>query len=238
MIDQLRRTGAELLGSALLAAAVVGSGIAASRLSPSDTGLQLLENALATTFALAVIIAVLGPLSGAHVNPVVTVADAVTRGRPWRDVAAYVPAQIVGCLLGAVLANLMFGLGAVTWSTNERATVPTLLAEVVATAGLVLTIFALARTGRAALATAIVPVYIGGAYFFTSSTSFANPAITIGRMVSDTFSGIAPDSVLPFIGAQVVGAGVGVGLAIALVPVATPAAHQVSAPASDVGPGR
>jgi len=204
----VRRVAAEFIGSAGLAVVVIGSGIAAAQLS-TDTGLRLLENALVTALGLAVLILVFQPLSGAHFNPVVSVVDAALGGRAWTDVARYVPAQIAGCVVGAVLANLMFGLAAVSWSTTARATWPHLLAEVVATAGLVVVIFALVRTERAALVAPAVGAYIGAAYFFTSSTSFANPAITIGRMFSDTFAGIAPASAPAFLGAQVVGGLVG-----------------------------
>lgn len=203
----ISRPVVELIGASGLAAAVVGSGIAATQLS-DDVGIQLLVNAIATAFALFVLITVLGPLSGAHLNPVVTIVDAALGTRPWREVAPYVAAQIVGCIVGTVLANLMFELPAATLSTTDRATPAHLLAEVVATAGLVFVVFAIVRTGRAALAAPAVAAYIGGAYFFTSSTSFANPAITIGRMFSDSFAGIAPTSVLPFIAAQLVGAAI------------------------------
>lgn len=213
-----RAIGAEILGSALLATIVIGSGIMAQRLSPSDVGLQLFENAFATALGLAVLILILQPVSGAHFNPAVTLADIVMHRRPWSVAAVYLPAQIVGCIAGAVLANLMFGLTAVSWSTTDRADGPRLLSEVVATAGLVFLIFALVRTGRGNLAAPAVGAYIGSAYFFTSSTSFANPAITIGRAFSDTFAGIAPTSVLPFIAAQLIGAGVGVALALGLFP--------------------
>lgn len=203
-----RQVGAEFTGSALLATVVVGSGIAAQQLS-TDTGLQLLENALVTALGLTVLILVFAPVSGAHFNPVVSAVDALLGGRSWADVARYVPAQIAGCIVGTALANLMFGLGVVSWSITDRATWPHLLAEVVATAGLVLVIFALVRTGRAALAAPAVGAYIGAAYFFTSSTSFANPAITIGRIFSDTFAGIAPASAPLYIAAQVLGGLVG-----------------------------
>lgn len=202
------RSGVELIGAAGLAAAVVGSGIAATRLS-DDVGVQLLINSIATAFALFVLITVLAPSSGAHLNPVVSLVDAALGNRPWRDVIQYVVAQVVGCIAGTVLANLMFELPAATISTTERVSAGHLLAEVVATAGLVFVIFALSRTGRSALAAPVVAAYIGAAYFFTSSTSFANPAITIGRMFSDTFAGIAPTSVLPFIAAQLVGGALG-----------------------------
>jgi glycerol uptake facilitator-like aquaporin len=205
----LRRLSAELLGSALLAALVIGSGIAAQRLSPDDKGLQLLENALATALGLPVLILVFAPISGAHLNPVVSLVDAISGLRSWRDIALYIPAQISGCLGGAVLANLMFAEPAITLSTTDRLTPATFLAEIVATAGLILVIFTLARSGRAHLTPVAVGAYLGAAYFFTSSTSFANPAITIGRMLSDTFAGIAPSSAPGFILAQLLGGGIG-----------------------------
>jgi glycerol uptake facilitator-like aquaporin len=200
----VRGVAAEFLGSAGLSVVVIGSGIAAQRLS-TDPGLQLLENAFVTALGLAVLILVFLPVSGAHFNPVVSLVDALLGGRPWRDVARYLPAQIAGSIAGAVVANLMFGLAAVSWSTTERADPPHALAEVVATAGLVVVIFGLVRTGRVAVVAPAVGAYIGAAYFFTSSTSFANPAITIGRMLSDTLAGIAPASVPVFLGAQLVG---------------------------------
>ncbi|HEU4850106.1 MAG TPA: MIP/aquaporin family protein [Terrimesophilobacter sp.] len=209
MSARLRRVAAEFLGSALLAAVVVGSGIAAERLSPTDIGLQLLENALATALALPVLILLFIHISGAHFNPVVSLVDSAIGLRSWRDTAVYLPSQVVGCIAGAVLANLMFGASAVSWSTKERLSAGTFLAEIVATAGLVLVIFALARTGRASVIPAAVGAYIGAAYFFTASTSFANPAITIGRMFSDSFAGIAPISSLGFIAAQLLGGGIG-----------------------------
>ncbi|MCU1440935.1 MAG: aquaporin family protein [Rhodoglobus sp.] len=207
-----RRLTAELLGSALLCAVVIGSGIAAQRLSPNDTGLQLLENALATALALPVLILIFAPVSGAHFNPAVSLVDSAMGMRSWRDTALYIPMQILGCLAGAVLANLMFGQPAISWSTTERLTPAHFLSEVIATAGLILVIFVLARSERAALTPIAVGAYIGAAYFFTSSTSFANPAITIGRTVSDTFAGIAPGSAPGFIAAQLLGAAVGFGL--------------------------
>jgi glycerol uptake facilitator-like aquaporin len=217
-----RRTLGELLGTGLLVAIVVGSGIAAANLSPDDDGLRLLENSIATTLGLAVLIAVLGPLSGAHLNPVVTLVDwALGRRDPagarLGDVAAYVGAQVAGGIGGAVLANAMFG-APTAFATTHRVSGAALLAEVVATAGLVLVILSLLRTGRDALIAPAVGAYIGAAYWFTSSTSFANPAVTVGRMFSDTFAGIAPGSVLPFVLAQLVGGAVGVGLAAVLYP--------------------
>ncbi|NKE58980.1 aquaporin family protein [Lentzea sp. PSKA42] len=200
-----RKLLAEFLGSALLAALVIGSGIAAQRLSPNDVGLQLLENAAATAAGLYAIILIFGPISGAHFNPVVSFADAAFGGLPWRHAVAYLPAQVLGCITGAVLANVMFAAPVVSVSTTDRATFAHGVAEVVATVGLLLVIFSLARSGRASTAPAAVGAYIGAAYFFTSSTSFANPAITVGRMFSDTFAGIAPTSVPSYLLAQVVG---------------------------------
>lgn len=207
-----RRLVAEFLGSAMLAACVVGSGIAAAQLSPGDVGLQLLENAAATAVGLFAIILIFGPISGAHFNPAVTLADAAFGGTPWRAVAPYAVVQTLGCIAGAILANLMFGLSAVSWSTTHRGTGPHWLAEVVATLGLLLVIFSLTRTGRGHLAPAAVGSYIGAAYWFTSSTSFANPAITVGRMFSDTFAGIAPASAPGYILFQLAAAAIGIGL--------------------------
>ena len=218
-----RRLLAEYLGSALLAAVVIGSGIAAQRLSPGQTGLQLFENAAATAAGLFALILMFGPVSGAHFNPVVSFLDAALRGLSWRRAIAYLPAQVAGCISGAILANAMFGLAAVSISTKDRASGPHFLSEIVATAGLMLIIFALARSGRAHLAAAAVGAYIGAAYWFTSSTSFANPAITVGRMFSNTFAGIAPSSVPSFVGAQVVGGVLAVGLIRLMYPDVTPA---------------
>jgi len=226
-----RRFVAEFLGSAFLAAIVIGSGIAAQRLSPSDTGLQLLENSAATAAGLFAIILMFGPVSGAHFNPAVSFADAAMGGLSWRDAAAYLPAQVAGCVAGAVAANLMFGLPAVSISVKDRATGAHALSEVIATAGLVLVVFALVRAGRAASAPAAVGAYIGAAYWFTSSTSFANPAITVGRMFSDTFAGIAPSSAPLFIAAQVGGGIAGVLIIRLLYPALTPAqAAQIIVP--------
>jgi glycerol uptake facilitator-like aquaporin len=200
-----RRLLAEFLGSAFLAAVVIGSGIAAQELSPGDTGLQLLENALATAAGLFAIILIFGPISGAHLNPVVSLVDASFGGLSWRHALAYLPAQVAGCIAGAVTANAMYGLTAVSISEKHRASEAHLLAELVATLGLILVIFSLARTRRGSMAPAAVGAYIGAAYFFTSSTSFANPAIDVGRMFSDTFAGIAPASVPAFVVAQLVG---------------------------------
>jgi len=213
-----RRLLAEFLGSAFLAAVVIGSGIAAHSLSPGNTGLELLENAAATAAGLYAIILMFGPVSGGHFNPVVSLADAVFGGLSWRDTAAYLPVQICGCIGGAVAANLMFARAAIMISTKDRATPAHFLAEIIATLGLILVIFALARSGRSQAAPAAVGAYIGAAYFFTSSTSFANPAITVGRMFSDTFAGIAPASVPAFVGAQLVGGALAVAAIRALYP--------------------
>ena len=218
-----RRLLAELLGSAFLAAVVIGSGIAAKRYSPGDTGLELLENAAATAAGLFAIILMFGPVSGGHFNPVVSFVDAAFGGLSWRDATAYLPVQVAGCIGGAVVANLMFALPAVSISTKHRATPAHFLSEVVATLGLIVVIFALARSGRSRSAAAAVGAYIGAAYFFTSSTSFANPAIAIGRMFSDTFAGIAPSSVPSFIAAEIVGGVLAVLVIKALYPRLTPA---------------
>jgi glycerol uptake facilitator-like aquaporin len=213
-----RRLLAEYLGSAFLAAVVVGSGIAAQRLSPGDTGLALLENAAATAAGLFAIILMFGRVSGGHFNPVVSLVDAHFGGLSRPDALAYIPAQIAGCATGAVAANIMFALSAVSISTTHRASGAHLFAEVVATLGLLLVIFSLARTGRTASAPAAVGAYIGAAYWFTSSTSFANPAITIGRTLSATFAGIAPTSVPGFVIAQLVGGLLAIATVSALYP--------------------
>jgi glycerol uptake facilitator-like aquaporin len=230
-----RRLVAEALGTGSLVTVVVGSGIAAARLSPGDVGLQLLENSTATVFGLAVLILVLGPVSGAHFNPVVSVVDWVLgrrsgTGLSARDTAAYVLAQVLGGVLGAFVANLMFDLPPVQIAGRDRVSLGHGLGEVVATAGLILVIFALARTGRAAWSAACVGAYIGAAYWFTSSTSFANPAVTVGRVFSDTFAGIAPGSAPTFVAAQCVGALVGLGLVLLFFPDAGASADRVVVP--------
>jgi arsenate reductase len=217
-----RRLAAEFLGTALLVTAVVGSGIMATRLSPGDVGLQLLENSTATAFALAVLILIFGPVSGAHFNPVVSGADWWLGRRDGtgliaRDLGAYVAVQSLGAAGGAFLANAMFAV-AQGPSHHSRATPQLWLGELVATAGLVLLIFALVRTGRAAIAAPAVGAYIGAAYWFTSSTSFANPAVTFGRAFTGTFAGIAPASVPGFVLAQIAGAAIGVALTMLLYP--------------------
>ncbi len=229
-----RRLLAELLGTALLVTVVVGSGIAAQQLSPNDIGLQLLENSIATALGLTVLILMFGPVSGAHFNPVVSLADwflgrRAGHGLHPSDLGAYVVVQVLGAIGGALLANAMFGVGTAL-STKGRLTAGHGISEVVATAGLVALVFALARTGRAALAAPAVGAYIGAAYWFTSSTSFANPAVTIGRVFSDTFAGIAPGSVPGFVAAQLVGLVVGVALTLALYPDAGQSADDVVIP--------
>jgi arsenate reductase len=210
-----RRVTAEALGTGVLAAAVVGSGVMAQSLT-TDVAVQLLVNALATVACLGVLVAVLGPVSGAHLNPVVT-GFAVVRGwLPRRELLPYAAAQVIGAGAGVVVANLMFGLPAVELATRDRADVGTFVGEVVATAGLVVVVAAASRPGWTHRAAVLVPAWIGSAYFFTSSTSFANPALTAGRALSDTFAGIAPASVVPFVAAQVVGALVGGGLVAGL----------------------
>jgi glycerol uptake facilitator-like aquaporin len=217
-----RRLFAEFLGTGLLVTVVVGSGIAAQQLSPNDVGLQLLENSTATAFGLAVLILMLGPVSGAHFNPVVSLADWFLGRRAGArftlpEVGAYTVAQCAGAIGGAVLANVMFDVGQ-HFSTKHRSSGGHLVGELVATAGLIALIFALARTRRGVLAAPAVGAYIGAAYWFTSSTSFANPAVTVGRMFTDTLAGIAPSSVLPFIGMQLLGAAVGTGVVLVLYP--------------------
>lgn len=229
-----RRLLAETLGTALLVTVVVGSGIAAQQLSPQDVGLQLLENSTATVLGLSVLILLFGPVSGAHLNPVVSLADWLLgrrtgRGLPAAEVGAYAAAQTVGAVGGAVLANVMFGVGTAI-STRGRVTAGHLLGEVVATSLLVALVFALARTGRGALAAPAVGAYIGAAYWFTSSTSFANPAVTVGRVFSDTFAGVAPASAAAFVLAQLVGLGVGTALTLALYPDAGAEADDVVVP--------
>jgi arsenate reductase len=218
-----RRLLAELLGSAFLAALVVGSGIAAQQLSPNDVGLELFENAAATAGGLYAIILMFGPVSGGHFNPVVSFVDASFGGISWRDALAYLPAQAAGCTLGAITANAMFAKAAISISTHHRATPAHLLGEVIATLGLLLVIFALARTKRATTTPAAVGAYIGAAYFFTSSASFANPAISIGRMFSNTFAGIAPASAPAYIVAQAVGGAAAILVLRTLYPDVTPA---------------
>jgi arsenate reductase len=211
-LDLVRRLAAEALGTGLLIVAVIGSGIMASRLSSGDVGLQLLQNAAATTGALIGLILMFGEVSGAHFNPAVTLLDRWLGTTSNRDTGLYIVAQVVGGCLGAVLVNVMFELPAVEWSTKERSSPALWLSEVVATVTLLLLIQGCVRTGRAAVVPFAVGAWIGGAYWFTSSTSFANPAVTVARTLSDSFAGIAPASAPMFIAMQLVGVVVAFGL--------------------------
>jgi glycerol uptake facilitator-like aquaporin len=228
--DLARRALAEAVGTALLTTAVIGSGIAASRLSPGDVGLQLFENAVATAAALMAIILAVGPVSGAHLNPVVTLADRVFGGVTNVEAGAYCVAQVVGAATGAVVANVMFSLPAVELSTHARSSGGLWVGEVVATFGLLLVIFGVVRSGRASAAPFAVGAYIGGAYFFTSSTSFANPAVTLARTLSNSFAGIEAGSVPAFVVAQLLGAALAVGLARLLYPTVAAVASAVVMP--------
>ena len=223
-----RKLVAEGVGTALLLIGVVGSGIMAERLSPTDVGLQLFQNAAATAAVLFAIILMFGPASGAHFNPVVTVADWALGNFPRRHIAPYIVAQVGGAVVGTMLANLMFDLNAVDWSTKDRSAGHLWLGEVIATAGLVALIFALVRTGRVRYVAGGVAAYIGGAYYFTSSTSFANPAVTVGRMFSDTFAGIEPSSAPMFIVMQIAGLVAAVLLIRFVYPQDKPAGDSVS----------
>jgi glycerol uptake facilitator-like aquaporin len=226
----LRRAFAELVGTAMLLIAVVGSGIAAQKLSPSDTGLELLENAIATGAALVAIILAVGHVSGAHLNPVVSCADAIFGGLRLSELAAYVVAQVAGASLGVVVANLMFALPAVTISAHVRSGGGVWLGEVVATFGLLLVVFGVTRSGRHGVTPFAVGAYITGAYFFTSSASFANPAVTAGRMFTNTFAGIAPGSAAAFVIFQCAGALLAAGAIVVLYPRAREVAHAVVVP--------
>jgi arsenate reductase len=217
-LDLTRRLVAEGLGTGFLVIAVIGSGIMASRLSPNDTGLQLLENAAATAAALIGLILIFGAISGAHFNPVVTLVDRAFGSITTRDAGLYVAVQVVGGCVGAMLANLMFELPAIELSTKSRSSPALWLSEVIATVGLLLVIHGCVRTGRANVVAFAVGIWIGGAYWFTSSTSFANPAVTIARTLSDTFTGIKPSSAPMFILMQLVGAAIAYGLIRLLYP--------------------
>jgi glycerol uptake facilitator-like aquaporin len=237
--DLRRRLLAEFLGTGLLVTVVVGSGIAAQTLS-GDIGLRLLENSLATAAGLAVLILVFGPISGAHLNPVVSVADwALGRrsrtGLTAMEVGQYVVAQAVGAVGGSVLANAMFAEPLVSWSQHHRNAPHLWLGEIVATAGLVLVIVSLARSGKSSQTPWAVGAYIGAAYFFSSSTSFANPAVSVGRAFTNTFAGIAPASLPGFIAAQVVGLGIGLGLLKLLYPNVMDVADVLIAPHDSAG---
>ena len=222
-----RKAFAELLGSALLAATVVGSGIAAQRLSPNDRGLELLVNSLITGAVLVALILALGPVSAAF-NPAVTLAERALGAITTRAAAVFVAAQVVGCCVGVIVANLMFAVPAVNLSRHHRSSGGLWLSEVVATFGLLVVIFGVVRAGRSSMVAFAVGGYITAAYWFTSSTSFANPAITIGRTLSDTFAGIAPSSVPMFVLMQLLGAALAVGAVLALYPDAQAVADDVT----------
>ena len=198
----------EFMGMALLACVVVGSGIMGTNLS-ADPGVALLINTISTIFALAILILILGPISGAHFNPAVTLVSLANKTMQAKDALGYIAVQVAGAITGAIVANAMFDLAVIQISQNERVTTGKLIGEVIATAGLIIVIGALITREQTTLIPVVVAGWIGSAYFFTSSTSFANPAITIGRVFSDTFAGIAPISVLPFIVAQLIGAALG-----------------------------
>ena len=225
-----RQATAEAVGTALLVAIVVGSGIFAQRLSPNDLGLQLLENSTATALGLVALILAFGPVSGAHFNPVVTLADRVLRGIDSSAAAVYIVAQVVGGCVGAMVANTMFDLDVVSWSTHRRSSGGLWLGEFVATFGLLMIILGVTRSGRSMAAPFAVGGYIGAAYWFTSSTSFANPAVTIARTLSDTFAGIKPSSVPAFVIAQLLGASAAVALGLFLHPSLADAADAVVVP--------
>ena len=211
MIKILRKWLAEYIGTATLVCVVVGSGIMGTNLS-KDSGVALLINAFSTIFALALLILIIAPISGAHFNPAVTLVQVLRREMNAVEFLSFISAQITGAISGAIIANVMFDLEAIQISTNERVSTGTLVGEVIATAGLITVIFVLVARSQDKLIPVAVAAWIGSAYFFTSSTSFANPAVTIGRVFSDTFAGINPASVLPFIIAQLIGAMLGVAL--------------------------
>ena len=233
-----RQTLAEFLGSAGLVTVVIGSGIAAQRLSPNDVGLELLENALVTGAGLVALILAFGPASGGHFNPVVSVADRVFGGISNRQLAAYLPAQLAGGVVGAVAANLMFSLDAVSVSTHHRASGGLWLSEALATFGLVVLIFGLVRSGRLSVAPFAVGAYITAAYWWSSSTSFANPMIDVARSLSNTFAGIAPSSVPIFVVMQAVGGAAAVAVVHLLYPTVGAVAADVVVPHSQPDPMR
>jgi glycerol uptake facilitator-like aquaporin len=209
------KAGAEFVGTALLVCVVVGSGIMGANLS-TDLGVVLIINALSTIFALALLIVMLGPISGAHFNPVVSLVQLFTRAQPLGESLTFIVSQVAGAITGAIVANVMFDLPALQFSSHDRVSPGTFLGEVIATAGLIALIGVLSARKQTVIIPVAVAGWIGSAYFFTSSTSFANPAVTVGRLFTDTFAGIAPGSVLPFIGAQLAGAAIGVAIVAVL----------------------
>lgn len=229
MSDRSRRFVAELTGTAFLLAAIVGSGIMAERLT-EDVAVQLLANAFATVGVLTALILALGPASGAHFNPAVTIADRIFGGIDTPTAVGYVVAQVTGGIIGVMAANVMFELDAVDWSTKERSAGAMVFAEGVATLGLLLVIFGVVRSGKPILAAFSVGGYIAGAYFFTSSTSFANPAVTVARTFSDTFAGIEPASAPAFVLTQLAAVAVGVTLIKVIYPDIEAVADQVVVP--------
>ena len=230
MTRLVRQGLAEFLGSAGLVTVVIGSGIAAARLSPTDTGLELLESALVTGAGLVALILAFGPVSGGHFNPVVTLADRVFGGVDNRQVAAYLPAQFAGGVVGAVAANLMYDLRTVTLSTHHRSSGGLWLSEALATFGLIVLVFGLVRSGRSSFAPFAVGSYIAAAYWWSSSTSFANPMIDVARTLSNTFAGIAPSSVPMFVAMQLIGAAAAVAVVRVLYPDVAAVADDVVVP--------
>jgi arsenate reductase len=202
----------------MLMIVVVGSGLAAQKLSPGDVGLELLENASVIGAGLFVIINIVGPVSGAHLNPIVSLVDAFFGACSWVRALAYIPTQVVGCVLGTVIANVMFDHSWISWSTHHRASAPHFLSEIVATAGLILLVFALQRNGRHEQIAAAVGLYIFAACFATSSATFANPAVSIARSFTNSFTGIAPSSLPLYIGGQLIGGVAGAALTVLLYP--------------------
>jgi glycerol uptake facilitator-like aquaporin len=231
-----RRAAAEFTGALLLVLAIVGSGIAAQRLSPADAGLQLLENALATVFSLTAILLALGPVSGAHLNPIVTLVEAAAGRLARRDVLPYVAAQITGAACGALLANALHGRALFEIATTDRSALRLAISEAVATFGLLVVIRGVSSSPSRGAAPFAIAAYVGGAYWFTSSTAFANPAVTLGRMLSDSFAGIAPASVPGFLAGQLVGAYLAAFACERWFPPAAPAAPAARLPASPGAP--
>jgi len=232
----VRRLTGEFVGTAFLLAAVVGSGIMAQNLT-DDIGLQLLQNAFATAGVLVALILAFGSVSGAHFNPAVTLTDRWFGGIDTPTTVWYIAAQTAGGIVGVIAANIMFDLDAVNWSTRERSSLNLVFAEGVATLGLLLVIFGTVRSGRTSVVAFAVGGYIAGAYYFTSSTSFANPAVTVARMFSNTFAGIRPTDAPAFIAAQLVAVVVGIALIRVLFPGINDVADRVVLPHDDISSG-
>jgi glycerol uptake facilitator-like aquaporin len=224
-----KRMAAEFMATAMLLAAVVGSGIMGERLSAGNNAIALLANTIVTGAALVAVILTFAPISGAHINPVVTLADAWQRGLPWPEVPAYVVAQILGAFAGAAIAHLMFGLPLFSASHQARAGARQIFSEFIATFGLVAVIWGCVKF-RSPMMPFAVAAYITAAYWFTASTSFANPAVTLARAASDTFSGIRPIDTPGFVAAQVAGAGAATLLFRWFVPALPAEARQVMLP--------